>query len=231
MANWHVFESREQMVAGLKSKVETVLADAVRTRGQASWAVSGGSTPKPLFEAMQQSVLEWQHVDVALVDERWVPFDHVRSNEAFVAGSLMKGRAASACLVGMKTDHTHAHLAVAEVNSRYRSTAQPFDSVLLGMGPDGHTASLFPGADGLQEAFEPGAPTCVALTAIKSDVTGEEVERMSLSADAIAKSPHVALMITGEEKKAVLEEALGGDGGLPVARLHDMKPFDVYWAP
>ena len=231
MANWHVFEDRDTLVTALKSDIETMLRAALQARGHASWAVSGGSTPQPLFEAMQQSSLDWQKVDVALVDERWVPFEHARSNEAFVADSLMKGRAASACLVGMKTAHDHAHLAVSEVNRRYASVADPFDSILLGLGPDAHTASLFPGADGLEEAFAPDAPTCVALKAIKSNVTGNELERMSLSAAAIAKAPHVTLMITGEEKKTVLEQALNSGGSTPVARLHEMKPFEIYWAP
>lgn len=231
MANWHIFEDRDALVAALRSDIETTLKAAINARGQASWAVSGGSTPKPLFEAMQHSALDWQRIDVALVDERWVPLEHARSNEAFVAGSLMKARAASACLVGMKTDHVHARLAVSEVNRRYASVAQPFDSILLGLGPDGHIASLFPGADGLEEAFAPDAPTCVALKAIRSDVTGDELERMSLSAAAIAKAPHVALMITGDEKRAVLEQALAGKSDAPVARLFDIKPFEIYWAP
>ena len=231
MANWQIFQDRSELVTALRSDIEARLEAAIEARGQASWAVSGGSTPRPLFEAMQQSTLEWQNVDVALVDERWVPLEHARSNEAFVAESLMKERAASACLVGMKTDHAHAHLAVAEVNRRYASAVQPFDSILLGLGPDGHTASLFLGADGLEEAFASDAPPCVALKAIKSEVTGDELERMSLSAAAIAQAPHVTLMITGDEKKAVLEQALAGDSEAPVARLYKIKPFEIYWAP
>lgn len=231
MANWRQFEDRDALVTALRAGIESQLQAAVETRGQASWAVSGGSTPKPLFEAMQQSPLDWRHIDVALVDERWVPFDHPRSNEAFVAKNLLACRAADARLVGMKTDHDQAGDAAEEVNARYDAIAQPFDSVLLGVGPDGHTASLFPGADGLETAFALGAPTCVALTAQKTAVTGDEVERMSLSADALARARHVLVMITGAEKKAVLENALDQPSNLPIGRLHAMKPFDVYWAP
>lgn len=231
MANWHVFESRDDMVIALKAAIESQLQAAIESRGQASWAVSGGSTPKPLFEAMQNAPLDWRHIDVALVDERWVEFDHPRSNEAFVADNLMQGRAASACLIGMKTDHATPARGASDVNKRFDGLSLPFDSLLLGLGSDGHTASLFPGAEGLEAAFADEAPTCVALTAIQSDVTGEEVERMSLSARAIREAGQVVLMITGEAKKQTLENALSSDGSLPIARVHAMKPFEIYWAP
>lgn len=231
MANWRLFDDRQALVTALRADIESNLQAGIEARGQASWAVSGGSTPKPLFEAMQQSPLDWRHIEVALVDERWVPFEHPRSNEAFVSGSLQAGRAADARLVGMKTGHENAAAGVSEVNRRYALLSQPFDSVLLGVGPDGHTASLFPGAEGLEAAFSEDAPLCVALTAQQSVVTGEETERMSLSARAISDAGHVVVMITGDEKKRVVEQALGPESSLPVGRLHAMKPFDVYWAP
>ena len=231
MANWHQFDSRDAMVAALKSAIGARLSAAIASGRRASWAVSGGSTPAPLFQAMQNDPLTWGQIDVALVDERWVAFDHPRSNEAFVAANLKGGNASTAHIVGMKTDHAKAADAVGAVNKRYSKIAQPFDSVLLGLGGDGHTASLFPGAEGLTAAFNPAADTCVALTANRSDVTGDEVERMSLSASAIARAPHVTLMIMGAAKKQVLEAALAPNSDLPIGRLHKMKSFDVYWAP
>ncbi len=231
MANWHQFENRDYMVAALKSAISKRLREAIASGRRASWAVSGGSTPAPLFAAMQNEPLAWQDIDVALVDERWVPFDHSRSNEAFVVGALKNGNAAPVQVTGMKTDDATAMQAVKLVNQRYNALAQPFDSVLLGVGADGHTASLFPGAEGLDPAFDVNADTCVALTAIRSGVTGDELDRMSLSANAIACSPHVAVMITGAAKKQVLEEALQPNSSLPVGRLNKMKNFDVYWAP
>ncbi len=231
MANWFVFDDKEAMVAALKAAVTERLSGALAACGKASWAVSGGSTPAPLFEAMRGVDIDWKNVDVALVDERWVPFRHPRSNEAFVTKHLKAGMASQASITGMKTDHASARDGALDVNRRYETLALPFDSVLLGLGPDGHTASLFPDAEGLEQAFAPAAPTCVVLTAKKSDVTGDEVERMSLSAAAIAAAPHVAVMITGTAKRAVLEDALENAPELPVAKLHAIKKFDVYWAP
>lgn len=231
MANWHVFDTRGEMVASLKQAITTRLSKVVSEGRRASWAVSGGSTPAPLFAAMQNEPLPWAEIDVALVDERWVPFDNPRSNEAFVATNLIGGNACGVHLVGMKTGARNPNQAVDEVNSRYRNMKQPFDSILLGLGADGHTASLFPGAKGLDKAFDPAADTCVALTAVRSEITGDEIERMSLSAKAIASAPHVVMMITGAEKKRVLESALEANSHLPAGQLHKLKPFDVYWAP
>lgn len=232
MANWHCFDSRPEMVAALMAEIERRLQAAQLARGRASWAVSGGSTPAPLLEAMQEAGLDWSKLDVMLVDERWVDYDHPRSNEAFVASHLKAGAAAEAKITGMKTAHDTPQAATLEVNARYRSASLPFDSVLLGLGPDGHTASFFPGAEGLDAAMAPECPdVCAALTAKKSEVTGDELMRMSLSARAIADARHVVMMITGEEKKRVCESALEPGSELPAGQLHAMKRFDVYWAP
>jgi len=232
MVKWHKFGRSEEMVLALKAATSERILNGILKSGKASWAVSGGSTPAPLFEAMTHVGIDWSRVQIALVDERWVAPDHPRSNEAFMKNSLAKGHAAKARFVGMKTPHATPFEAEADVNDRYRALKQPFDSVLLGMGPDGHTASLFPGAEGLEAAFDPASDKiCAALEAKKSDVTGEETARMSLTAAAIMASLHVALMITGEAKKQVLEEALQGESDLPIARLAKLAAFDIYWAP
>jgi len=229
---WHEFGARADMVASLQTAISERLLNGLLKNGKASWAVSGGSTPAPLFEAMSQVGLDWSRIQVALVDERWVNPDHPRSNEAFMKGALKKGHSAKARFVGMKTPHATPQDAESAVNDRYRALSLPFDSILLGMGSDGHTASFFPGAEGLEEALDPaGGKTCAALTAQKSDVTGDEVNRMSLTASAIIGAGHVVLMITGAEKKQVLEAALQASSTLPVGRLAQLAPFDIYWAP
>lgn len=230
--NWHEFKSIDQLVENLAGMISRRLAAAVEERGSASWAVSGGATPAPLFDAMSKMELDWFKVQVALVDERWVEPGHPRSNETFIKTHLAKDKSARAHYIGMKTAHKSQFEAGQAVNERYGMIRQPIDSILLGMGPDGHTASFFPSAEGLEEALDPAcSEICVPLRANKNDVTGEEVDRMSLSAAAIAASPHVVLMITGQEKKSVLEQALLTTPILPVARLARLKRFEIYWAP
>lgn len=208
------------------------LMRGIKKRGTASWAVSGGSTPKPLFEAMSEAEIDWENIQVALVDERWVDNDHPRSNETFMRQALARGAAAEATFIGMKTEDESPFEAAASVNERYAQVKQPFDSILLGLGADGHTASFFPDAKGLEAALDISSDkTCVPLRAKKSEVTGDEVDRMSISAAAIAKAPHVVLMITGDEKKTVLEQALEVDHHLPIARVAENVAITVYWAP
>lgn len=226
------FDNRFEMVTAIQTAIsERLLTDLMRS-GRASWAVSGGSTPAPLFEAMSETGLNWANVDVALVDERWVDADHPRSNEAFVRRRLLRGRAEKANFTGMKTSHPTPAEGLAELNENYGALSQPFSSILLGMGPDGHTASFFPGAEGLDAALDPeGKETCRALIARKSDITGDEIERVSITAPAIIAAKHVTLMITGQEKRHVLQAALTTDPDLPVGRLHKLRAFDIYWAP
>lgn len=229
---WHIFKGRQQQLAALSDAISGHLEREISRKGLASWAVSGGSTPAPLFEAMQQLPLAWSKIQIALVDERWVDIDHPRSNEAFVKKSLCQGLAAAASFTGMKTSDSDPYTAEAAVNEHYRILTLPFDSVLLGMGPDGHTASLFPGAAELEAAMDPQQQkTCMALTAERSDVTGDEVQRMSLSASAIAAARQRILMITGNEKKQLLEEAISSDTSLPITRLMRECVIDIYWAP
>ncbi len=228
---WHTFDTREAMVEELTEATCEALLRGMKERGSAAWAVSGGSTPKPLFGAMAEADLPWEDIQVALVDERWVDIGHPRSNEAFMRAALQTGRSAEAMFIGMKTADANVFDAADAVNKRYGQVTAPFDCVLLGLGPDGHTASLFPEAEGLEAAMADDAPVCVPLRAKRSQVTGDELDRMSLSLSAIAAAREVVLMITGDEKKATLERALGEETHLPIVRVAEKVAIKVYWAP
>jgi 6-phosphogluconolactonase len=136
--------------------------------------------------------------------------------------------------LGMKTADAMPQTAVAQINERYSSLVTPFALTLLGMGPDGHTASLFPDAEGLTEALAPNAPMCAAIRAVQSDVTGPLVDRMTLTLSAILNSQRVILLITGEEKLAVYQRAKTASDiqAQPVAAVLQQAqvPVDVYWA-
>ena len=232
---WHRFNSRDAQVASLKALTVARLKKSLLSRAQASLLVSGGSTPKPLYEALSGVDLPWNQISVALVDERWVPEDHPRSNTAFVKASLMQNYAQDANFVPMYHPFDHPCDAVQKVGDAYRAMPQPLDVVLLGMGGDGHTASLFPDAEGLNHAMSDTNDDIVAaIRAKRSDVTGDEVDRLTLTARAITSAHFAALMISGEDKAQVLEDALAGpDNSLPIARLADKMPglLDVFWAP
>lgn len=228
------FQTRESMVAALSVKYISSLRRAIELREHASWAVSGGSTPQPLFETMSVADLPWSKIIIALVDERWVPTNHDRSNAAFVKRHLLKDNAAEAQFIPMRNDADASSCSADFANEQYAKMSLPFDRILLGMGGDGHTASLFPGADGLEEAMEADSDLiCAAITAKRSDITGDELERITLTAAEICRARTIDLMITGEDKMRVFKEAMVVESNYPIGRLMRMAPekFEIYWSP
>lgn len=231
-----LFENRADLIAALQTECLTALATAIDERGEASFMVSGGSTPEALYKSMSQAELAWQSVYVALVDERWVDFDHDKSNEAFTVNTLMQNKAASANLIGMKNSAATAAEGLDDCESVYQQLAQPFAVTILGMGSDGHTASLFPHAKGLAEALElDNKSLCAAITAHESEVTGAITERMTLTLAALLKSQTLILLITGDEKLKVLRAAQAGTdvSEMPIRAILQQQqvPVTVYWAP
>ena len=228
------FKDSTALVNALSADTQACLNQAISDTGNASWAVSGGSTPKLLFRVIRNADLDWGKIDVALVDDRWVPESHDRSNEAFVKTELLTNKAAAASFTGMYTGHDNPLDGEAEVEARYDKLKLPFDCIHIGLGPDGHTASLFPGADGLDRAFDPNSEReTTSIIAKQSDVTGSEVKRMTLTAAAIARSNNIYLMITGDAKLETFKAAFKSDIKLPIVRLCEMlnTPLQVYWAP
>lgn len=236
MISEHFFPDRESLFSALVDECYSLLADAVALKQSASMLVSGGGTPRPLYQQLSSRELDWQRIRVALVDERWVDIDHAASNEAFIKATLLHNKAAPAKFIAMKTAHATASLGQNVCEERYRQLARPFDLAILGMGLDGHTASLFPQAQGLAEALDINRKQlCVAIKAKPSEVTGEFTERMSLSVYGLLQSRQLHLLITGEEKLAVYQQAKARQDSLltPISALlhQDSVPVKVYWAP
>ncbi len=230
----HRFDDRDALIAALKQTVVSQLETALAGDRRATLLLSGGTSPAPLYRGLSAVALDWERVDVALVDERWVEPDHAASNERLVRETLLQNRAESARFTGMKNNHPTPFTGEAECNRAYASLHTPFDLALLGMGPDGHTASLFPGARGLDEALDKQLH-CAAIHAQRSDVTGEYLDRMTMTPWSLLQSKQLFLMITGEEKWQVYQRARqnGADSALPVSLFihQDRAPLAVYWAP
>lgn len=231
-----LFETRAEMVAALKEECLAALRSAIDNRGEATLMVSGGSSPEPLYQSLSTADLNWESVYVALVDERWVDFDHEKSNEAFIVKTLMQNNAAQANLVGMKNTAETASDGLGDCESNFQQLAQPFDVTILGMGSDGHTASLFPHAEGLHDALDTeNEALCAAIMAHPSEVTGAITERMTLTLAGLLRSRSLLLLITGEEKLKVLRQAQAGTdvAEMPVRAVLQQQqvPLTVYWAP
>ncbi|MFU0503908.1 6-phosphogluconolactonase [Pseudaminobacter sp. NGMCC 1.201702] len=226
-SDWHEFASRGELAAALGRKVASLLGDAIAERGEARLAVSGGTTPRLFFHALSREKLDWSKVTVTLVDERAVPPDSPRSNQGLVTETLLRNEAAAAKFIGLYTPGDLP--GAARRASDAISKALPLDMAVLGMGTDGHTASFFPDADNLEELLDPNSPAKVLAVNAPSGVE----PRLTLALARIVEAGFVALHIEGQEKRTVLESALGQAARLPVRAVfdHAPAPVQVFWAP
>ncbi|KKN94406.1 hypothetical protein LCGC14_0187530 [marine sediment metagenome] len=228
----HRYQTREALAEALATGVAAVLAGAIATRGSATLAVSGGSTPKRFFERLAEADIDWRNVRVTLVDERWVPETSERSNAAMLRRHLLKNGAAQARFVPLYMDAPTPEDALTDLGERFQRLARPFDAAILGMGADGHTASFFPDADNLAQAID--MATNEPVVAIRAPGAGEP--RVTLTLPLLVDARLLALHIEGEEKLAVYETALkdGAATDLPVRavlRAPRTEPLNVFWAP
>lgn len=222
----HLSTDRETASASAAAFLESALRTALAGAGEAVLVVSGGTTPGPCFERLSASRLDWPRVTVLLSDERYVSPDHADSNERLVRETLLTGPAAAARLLGVYRHGLTAREAC-EAMAHGMPPVNPA-CALLGMGSDGHFASLFPDANRLEEGLQSGgAAPCIP---IKTGASPHE--RVSLTLSYLLQSASIALLIFGAEKRAVLDAAARG-ADLPIARLLEAAPVDVhlFWAP
>lgn len=210
-----------------------ILAGTLQARldlgGRAAMAVSGGSTPRRCLQLLGAQALDWSRVDVTLTDERWVPPGHADSNEAMVRDALGDGPAARMNFLPLFQPGTAPERACEDLDASIRSLPLPFACVLLGMGEDGHFASLFPDAPGLESALDPAGQRLCQLV----DTSASPLRRISLTLAALLQAGEIVLLIFGEAKRAVVEAAQAGERAYPVAALlgQERVPVRVVWAP
>lgn len=228
---WHGFEARDALAGTLACKLAGILAEAISTRGAATLVVSGGRTPVGLFRALRQSRLDWSRVTVVPADERWVDETDAASNARLIRTELLAEGAAAATFVSLKTPHDTPHAGQTVCGARLAELGIPLDAVVLGMGTDGHTASLFPDAPELA-AIVASQDACAGTTP-----ASQPMPRMTLTPVMLNAARHRFLHIEGDDKRSVLEAALAGDDALalPVRLVAHAAgapdPLQVYWAP
>lgn len=230
-----VLDDREAASALAAELAALQLSRSIARNGQASVMVSGGSSPGRMFSLLSEEKLDWEKVYIGLVDERWVDSDHPGSNEKSVRDKLLKGPASAAHFLPMKTTDAEPASAVASRAAAYAPHLSPLSCVLLGMGPDGHTASWFPGSIGLEQAMYPkDGAVIAAIDAGNTPVSGDYRHRMTLTADPICNAEAAILLIFGEDKRSALDQALTGDEKLfPVRRAIEGlgRRLSIIWAP
>jgi 6-phosphogluconolactonase len=218
------YPDADMLAIGLADTLASALRTALANEDRVLFVVPGGTTPGPVFDALCDTSLDWDRVDVLLSDERWRPEVHVRSNTRLLRERLLTGHAAAARYLPLYAKAAEPEEVLAELESNI-SPALPIDVCLLGMGEDMHTASLFPGADNLEAALERRAPILVPMR-----VDGAEEPRVTLSARVLNGAVAKHLVITGDKKRRAVERArhMRPEEAPVAAVLDDMT---VHWAP
>jgi 6-phosphogluconolactonase len=230
-ANMLEFADAAALAASLADEVAAHLETAIRDRGTASIAVSGGSTPKNFFEALATRDIDWGKVTVTLVDERFVPADSPRSNHLLVSAHLLKDKAAAAKFIPLYYEAPSIDEAAVIATEKTSGIGNPFDVAILGMGGDGHTASFFPHGNNLARALDLSGARGV-LT-MQAEGAGEE--RLTFSFASLSDARFLVLHIEGQGKKDVLETAKAGsdETDMPIRAVLNRaaSPLQIFWAP
>jgi 6-phosphogluconolactonase len=199
------FASGEDLARAFAEWTADKLRAAIAERGAALLVVSGGKSPERFFEKLSSQPLDWTRVAITLADERRVADDSPRSNAGFLRRTLLRNRAAVAAFTPLADSRLSPDQELATAGARLANLPLPADVVVLGMGDDGHTASWFPGAEGLAEAMDPGARQLVA------PITAPDAPepRLTLTGRVLLRARAIALLIEGQDKLNTLAEALG----------------------
>ncbi|HEY7977550.1 MAG TPA: 6-phosphogluconolactonase [Rhizomicrobium sp.] len=230
--SFHEFRSVDALYNDAAQAIAKRLTAAATRDGRASFVAPGGTTPGAMFDILARCQAPWKNIEITLSDDRWIETTSNRSNEKLVRARLLTASAAAARLIPFKTAHSRADEAENDVNAAIVAMHRPFDVVALGMGTDGHIASLIPGAAGLARALDRNDRALVR--AIKPPDLAAMGERMTLTLRAILDARWIVLLIRGEEKLAAYRHALDGADPLeaPVrAVLHQQDvPVSVFWS-
>jgi 6-phosphogluconolactonase len=218
------YTSQQAAAEGLSQLITQQLKSTIIGRGMASLAVPGGSTPGPFLRQLAQAKLDWNRINVTTTDERQVPIDHARSNARLISESLLLNPAARPAFFAMNQG-----LSLDQLRQQFAQYFIPLDICVLGMGDDGHTASLFPGVD--EDLLSAASQQLIAEVQPPGDLEA----RITLTARALLMAKYIHILIHGVNKKAVLDASLNGDdvSQMPVRCIwqHANARVMIHYAP
>ncbi|MBW8357744.1 MAG: 6-phosphogluconolactonase [Pseudomonas sp.] len=223
----HEFRSSTLLAEGQALRVAELLREAIAARGNATLVVSGGRSPVAFFQALVKQELDWSKVLITLADERWVPVEHADSNAGLLKRYLLQGPVAKASFLSLYSAAANLEEAAQQAD-RLLAELPGIDVLVLGMGDDGHTASLFPNSPNLAEALRvDGSRRCWPMLA-----PTVPHQRLSMSRVLLASARHQLLSISGQSKLTTLSAALAGDAvaEMPI-RAFLQTPLEIYWCP
>jgi 6-phosphogluconolactonase len=230
-AEWWDYDSIDELADAVAGDVGFIIESALDARDSALIAVPGGTTPAPVFAKLTQAKMNWRKVTVIPTDDRLVPVQDDLSNAKLLARSFLP---AGARVIPIATEIDDYRLAGNSADARLQDLPWPPDLVWLGMGKDGHTASIFAGPD-LQDALD--APKARRAVGVMPDPLPPEapVARVTLTRSAILSARTILITITGQDKRDLLEQAIadGHSSKLPIGRVlaEAEQPIDIHWCP
>lgn len=221
-------DTREQVANQLARDVAQHLNEAASLKERVLLVLSGGRTPLPFLTALRDMAVPWEQVDVTLADERWVPEDHPDSNTGLIRTHLLQGKASAARWVPMVNEAETPEEGVEAIEESLSDLQWPIDVLVLGMGNDGHTASLFPDAETLPQAFQKaGDRRCAAIRPTRAPHP-----RITLTWPVLNRAVFTALHLSGDDKLKTLHEVLENPqewNAMPVRAF--FKPgLAIYWS-
>jgi 6-phosphogluconolactonase len=224
------FVQRADLDNALADNVAELLSNAISQKGKASLAVSGGSTPKGFFTALSNKDIDWKNVTVTLADERWVEFESDASNTRLVHENLLVNKAADATFFHLKKEGDCSRITLEKLNADAKENLLPLDVLILGMGEDGHTASLFPCSEQISSALSLDN-TNVLMKVVPQTAPND---RITFTYACLAQSKNTILHVCGEGKKVVLDKALASNNQkeMPIRAFLQNPDINthVYWA-
>ena len=227
--NFYTFTNQKTLIEDFSKTIIDKLEKAIEKKGEAVLLVSGGNTPKPLFEKLRTFDISWNKVKIGLVDERWLDGKHEDSNAKLVKEYLLKDKASKALFIPLYQENLDPLKSIDICSTLVKNKLFPCDVLILGMGDDFHTASLFPNNEKLKDGIDlNNEKYCVSMTPSTAKLT-----RMSLTLSSILKADNIYLHIQGKNKKEVYEKALKENDFLlsPISAVlkNEKKQIEVYY--
>jgi 6-phosphogluconolactonase len=229
-AEWWDYDSPEEMAEAVAGDIGFIIESALDARGEALIAVPGGKTPLPIYQELAKAKLNWKKVTIIPTDDRLVPLTDDKSNIRAIAQAFLP---TGARVFPITSDIADYKLAGNSANAKLSELKFPLDLAWIGVGEDGHTASIFPGPD-LEDALN--APKGRHAVGVMPDPLPADapVARVTLTRSAILSARTVLITVTGDEKKTLLEQAIedGHSSKLPIGRVlaEAEQPIDIHWA-
>ncbi len=228
-------DNRQHLYQNVAARCAHQLKSIIEEDGKASMIVPGGTTPAPVFELLSKMPLAWNKVSIVPSDERWIATDQKQSNQYLIEQTLLINHASVAHLVPLKNSAKTPLEGEKLTEDNLQRFNQPHAVSVLGMGNDGHFASLFPGSPQLQEALDiNNSRKCTAIDATGCPVAGDYTDRMSLTMTEIIHSKLIIIIITGQQKLDIIRNAARGQASpdVPVSLLisQNKTPVEIYYS-